>query len=124
MNSLKILFFKRIASSRTLAQSDNVNIKKTNEKDYYNDLPGKLPPDLLCENEQLPQKLIQLNLKLRKPRDRLSSNLIDLNSPPADQAVKMDIPSVSTNGTNGTNNTAPVRDVFDIRKWQFFYILL
>lgn len=96
-----------------------MNIKKTNDKDYYNDLPGKLPPDLLCENEQLPQKLIQLNLKLRKPRDRLSSNLIDLNSPPADQAVKMDIPSVGSNGTNG--NSAPIRDVFDIRKWFVFF---
>lgn len=103
---------------RALAQSDNVNIKKTNDKDYYNDLPGKLPPDLLCENEQLPQKIIQMNLKLRKPRDRLSSNLIDLNSPPADQAVKMDIPSVGSNGTNG--NSAPIRDVFDIRKLLVF----
>lgn len=99
---------------RTLAQSDNVNIKKTNDKDYYNDLPGKLPPDLLVENEQLPQKLVQLNLKLRKPRDRLSSNLIDLNSPPADQAAKMVVPCGNSNGTNGTSG--PIRDVFDIRK--------
>lgn len=22
------------------------------DKDYYNDLPGKVPPDLLCDNEQ------------------------------------------------------------------------
>ncbi|XP_023300566.2 SHC-transforming protein 2 [Lucilia cuprina] len=70
---------------------DNVNATvKDNDKDYYNDLPNKLPPDLINDNElqheheqQQQQKVAQLNLK--KPRDRLSSNLIDLNSPPPDQ---------------------------------------
>lgn len=73
---------------------DNINataMLKENDKEYYNDLPNKLPPDLMNDNDlhqdqqqQLQQqKVAQLNLK--KPRDRLSSNLIDLNSPPPDQ---------------------------------------
>lgn len=71
------------------------------------------------QHDSQQQKLGQLNLK--KPRDRLSSNLIDLNSPPPDQ---------TSNKTN-LNAFDPLRDnmtiaqqqqlqqppdVFDIRK--------
>lgn len=69
---------------------------KENDKEYYNDLPNKLPPDLLGVNNALHEqqqhhfsnqiKVAQLNLK--KGRDhRLSNNLIDLNSPPPDQTT-------------------------------------
>lgn len=122
----------------------NLNTPAENSKDYYNDLPDKLPPDLLSENDlppelqkqlllqhqqqqlqqqqqqtQLPQhKVGQLNLK--KPRDRLSSNLIDLNSPPPDQTTtKMNLsnfdPMADTEGACALPQ-APVRDVFDMRE--------
>lgn len=84
---------------------------KENDKDYYNDLPNKLPPDLLCEND-LPHKVTQLNLK--KCRNRLSSNLIDLSSPPPDQNAKSNLTSIGT--LKEGKLTPAVRDVFDIRK--------
>lgn len=34
------------------------------EKDYYNDLPGKLPPELL--GSDLPQKVSQLTIQVRR----------------------------------------------------------
>lgn len=78
------------------------SLLKENDKEYYNDLPNKLPPDLLGVNGGLNEKqhqhqkhhisnqikVSQLNLK--KSRDhRLSNNLIDLNSPPPDQTTNM-----------------------------------
>uniref|UniRef100_A0A6J0RM62 SHC-transforming protein 1 n=2 Tax=Bactrocera dorsalis TaxID=27457 RepID=A0A6J0RM62_BACDO len=126
----------------------NLNTPAENIKDYYNDLPDKLPPDLLSENDlppelqkqlllqhqqqqqqqqlqqqqqqqtQLPQHQVgQLNLK--KPRDRLSSNLIDLNSPPPDQTTtKMNLsnfdPMADTEGACAQPQ-ALVRDVFDMQ---------
>ncbi|XP_036333687.1 SHC-transforming protein 1 isoform X1 [Rhagoletis pomonella] len=120
----------------------NLNTPVENSKDYYNDLPDKLPPDLLSENDlppelqkqlllqhqqqqqqqsrqsQLPQhKIGQLNLK--KPRDRLSSNLIDLNSPPPDQSsANVNLsnfdPMADTEGACALPQ-APVRDVFDMQ---------
>jgi len=80
------------ALSRLNDPSGDCNINqscKENVKEYYNDLPNKLPPELpeQQQQQQVQQPLhphaprvAQLNLK--KPRDRLSSNLIDLNSPP------------------------------------------
>lgn len=35
------------------------------EKDYYNDLPGKLPPELL-QNSELPRKVSQLTIQVRE----------------------------------------------------------
>lgn len=87
----------------------NYNIKEEYDKDYYNDLPDKLPPDLLFDND-LPQQVTQLHLK--KPRHRLSSNLIDLNSPPPDHIPKVDL-SLDANSNN--NSAVVVRDVFDIQ---------
>ncbi|XP_055839799.1 SHC-transforming protein 4 isoform X2 [Episyrphus balteatus] len=88
----------------------NYNIGNANDKDYYNDLPNKLPPDLLCENN-LPHKVTQLHIK--KPRNRLSSNLIDLNSPPPDQIAKMNLSSFET--LKEEQSSPAVRDVFDIQ---------
>lgn len=90
---------------------DDGILLKENDKEYYNDLPNKLPPDLLSANGCLqephqnqqhhhyssnPIKVAQLNLK--KGRDyRLSSNLIDLNSPPPDKTTnKMNLNAFET----------------------------
>lgn len=82
------------------------------EKDYYNDLPGKLPPELL-QNNDLPRKASQLTIQ--KPRERLSSNLIDLNSPPADRDYVND----KTFDQHRYTATPPAitRDVFDMREF-------
>ncbi|XP_034103553.1 SHC-transforming protein 2 [Drosophila albomicans] len=103
---------------------------KENVKEYYNDLPNKLPPDLPCEEQQQQMPLhphaprvAQLNLK--KPRDRLSSNLIDLNSPPPDQTTNKlalgnfdPLHAATTAAAAATTAAAlatasTVRDVFD-----------
>ncbi|XP_005181210.2 SHC-transforming protein 2 [Musca domestica] len=96
---------------------------KGNDKEYYNDLPNKLPPDLMNDidlqdqqqSSQSIQKVAQLNLK--KPRDRLSSNLIDLNSPPPDQTTnKINLcsfdPMKECGGMTQPQQQPP--DVFDI----------
>lgn len=46
------------------------------DQDYYNDLPGKFPPDLVVKTEKSPT--------VERRRERLSSNLIDLDTPPID----------------------------------------
>lgn len=105
------------------ATADNINQScKENVKEYYNDLPNKLPPDLPQHEDQaqLPlhphaPRVAQLNLK--KPRDRLSSNLIDLNSPPPDQTTnKLALgnfdPLQAASIAGGACSTS-VRDVFD-----------
>lgn len=82
-------------------------------------MPNKLPPDLVNESDQQQQRVAQLNLK--KPRDRLSSNLIDLNSPPPDQAsTKINLNAFDPIRDNlgivqsqHTQHQPP--DVFDIR---------
>lgn len=123
--------------------SENLNT----EKDYYNDLPGKLPPELLDPVEDIPPRsqppkklTIQvwhftfrahdLSLSLcdfhsqihlfffcrthtQKPRDRFSSNLIDLNSPPPDPNYVND---KSFDVNSNTTPPAITRDVFDMRK--------
>lgn len=114
------------------ATIDNINLScKENVKEYYNDLPNKLPPDLPCEEQQLQlqqplaqaqlplhphaPRVAQLNLK--KPRDRLSSNLIDLNSPPPDQTTNklslghFDPLQAASVATGVATNS--IRDVFD-----------
>ncbi|XP_017053222.1 SHC-transforming protein 2 [Drosophila ficusphila] len=111
------------ALSRLNDPSGDCNINqscKENVKEYYNDLPNKLPPELpdQQQQQQLPlhphaPRVAQLNLK--KPRDRLSSNLIDLNSPPPDQTTNklghFDPLHASTTAANSV--LATVRDVFD-----------
>lgn len=110
-------------------QSQNVenlnSSTRENDKEYYNDLPNKLPPDLMNdndmqENQQLSnhQKLGQLNLK--KSRDRLSSNLIDLNSPPPDQTsnkINLNVfdPLKSNMTIAQQQSLQQPPDVFDIR---------
>ncbi|EDW69605.1 SHC-transforming protein 1 [Drosophila virilis] len=107
------------------AAADNLNQScKENVKEYYNDLPNKLPPDLPCEEQ--PQPLAQLpfnphaprvaQLNLKKPRDRLSSNLIDLNSPPPDQTTnKLALGNFDPLQAASVAGPAPssIRDVFD-----------
>ncbi|XP_037947316.1 SHC-transforming protein 3-like, partial [Teleopsis dalmanni] len=119
-------------SRKTHQPPENYNTGKENDKDYYNDLPNKLPPDLLTEDDLTKQqmqvqqqqqkqqfKVGQLNLK--KPRDRLSSNLIDLNSPPPDQtSSKVNLNSfdpMKSNSNTPNAVQAPVRDVFDIQPY-------
>lgn len=81
------------------------------EKDYYNDLPGKLPPELL-QNSDLPRKTSHLTIE--KPRERLSSNLIDLSSPPPNPDYVND---KSFDENSNTTPPAITRDVFDMRKF-------
>lgn len=90
--------------------SDNLGT----EKDYYNDLPGKLPPEML-QNHDLPKKMQPLNLQ--KTCDRLSSNLIDLNSPPPAPDY------VNDKAFDKNSNTTPPIDVFDISMLFLVYIL-
>lgn len=87
--------------------SENLNT----EKDYYNDLPGKLPPELL-QNSDLPRKTTHLTIQ--KPRERLSSNLIDLSSPPPNPDYVND---KSFDENSNTTPPAITRDVFDMRKF-------
>lgn len=91
----------------TFRETANLNT----EKDYYNDLPGKLPPELL-QNSELPKKVSQLTIQ--KPRERLSSNLIDLSSPPPDPDYVND---KSFDENSNTTPPAITRDVFDMRKY-------
>lgn len=123
-----------ISTSSRVSFSFRDNENLNTEKDYYNDLPGKLPPELL-QNNELPTKVSQLTIQvwqrlyllivgqviylicslihLQKPRERLNSNLIDLNSPPPDHDYVND----KTFDVDG-NMTPPAitRDVFDMRK--------
>lgn len=73
----------------------------------------------LMQQQQSTHKVAQLNLK--KPRDRLSSNLIDLNSPPPDQTTnKISLCAfdpMKDNGTTGVQQQQQPPDVFDIRKY-------
>lgn len=105
------------AINKTYPCVDNYNIEKDYEKDYYNDLPDKLPPDLLCENNLSIKLLTKLNIK--KPRERLSSNLIDLNSPPADSNIKQhcNINLDANSNTASTVNSGSTRDVFDMQSF-------
>ncbi|XP_033157869.1 SHC-transforming protein 2 [Drosophila mauritiana] len=111
------------ALSRLNDPSADCNINqscKENVKEYYNDLPNKLPPEVPEPQQQQVQqplhphapRVAQLNLK--KPRDRLSSNLIDLNSPPPDQTTNKLGHFDPLQVTTAANSVLPsVRDVFD-----------
>ncbi|EDX09845.1 SHC-transforming protein 4 [Drosophila simulans] len=111
------------ALSRLNDPSADCNINqscKENVKEYYNDLPNKLPPEVPEPQQQQVQqplhphapRVAQLNLK--KPRDRLSSNLIDLNSPPPDQTTNKLGHFDPLQATTAANSVLPsVRDVFD-----------
>lgn len=48
---------------------------KANDQEYYNDMPGKLPP------EPIYTKAATKSPKAEKRRERISSNLIDLDTP-------------------------------------------
>ncbi|KAH8242406.1 hypothetical protein KR032_005585 [Drosophila birchii] len=127
--ALRFNALSRLNDPAAAAGDCNINQScKENVKEYYNDLPNKLPPELPEQQQQQQQQLplhphaprvAQLNLK--KPRDRLSSNLIDLNSPPPDQTTNklalghFDPLQQAPNPPNSTAATAAisVRDVFD-----------
>lgn len=64
------------------------NVGKGNEKDYYNDLPNKSPPEFVCE-ENLQHQVVHSNNKTH--HNGFGTNLIDLNSPPADHLVKTNL---------------------------------
>lgn len=90
--------------------------RMTSDKDYYNDLPGKVPPELFCDSN-LPSALTRLNIQ--NHRERLSSNLIDLNSPPAEHNYvneKYTESNCNNNSSSGGGGGASstVRDLFDI----------
>lgn len=88
------------------------------DTDYYNDLPGKMAPEFsdVCKQSNL------------SPRDRLPSNLIDLNSAVEHDYVNDDrhnssdnnLSHISTQHCNSNHNSGAIggniRDVFDMRK--------
>lgn len=51
------------------------NPPKQCDQEYYNDLPGKVPPDVITNTK------ISKSPKVEKRRERISSNLIDLDTP-------------------------------------------
>lgn len=105
-----MLRFNALNKQNSPMPRKNVNIGKENDKDYYNDLPNKFPPDFMGDNS--PQKVAHLNIN--KSHNRLSSNLIDLCSPPLDQNVKMNV----ANFASLKEGSSPsVRDVFDIQPY-------
>lgn len=83
------------------------------EKDYYNDLPGKLPPEMMMIDpaDGIRTQPDSRRISVQKPRERLSSNLIDLSSPPLE-------PNYVNDKTFDVNDNTPppiVRDVFDMQ---------
>lgn len=132
-------------------ETENLNT----DKEYYNDLPDKLPPEMLemgngsggaaggSAAKGSASSSISIAAHKKKTRDRLSSNLIDLNSPPHDHDYVNDQQldaalaasasgggnSAGHSGSNGgastsgsstaapTATTASPRDVFDMRKY-------
>ncbi|XP_055320275.1 SHC-transforming protein 1 [Sitodiplosis mosellana] len=103
-------FFNKSNAEFASRDTENLNI----EKDYYNDLPGKLPPELLDPVEDISSQHAQSlrKLTIQKPRERLSSNLIDLNSPPPDPNYVND---KSFDVNSNTTPPAITRDVFDMQ---------
>ncbi|XP_034482202.1 SHC-transforming protein 2 [Drosophila innubila] len=117
---LRFNALNKLNEQPTTADSINQSCKE-NVKEYYNDLPNKLPPELPGgEHPQHPlqpiaPRLAQLNLK--KPRDRLSSNLIDLNSPPPEQTTNKlslgNFDPLQAAATAALPAAQTIRDVFD-----------
>lgn len=92
----------------------NSKVNHASEQDYYNDLPGKLPPELhesaQSKSHQAPFDTSN-HLSVQQSRERLGSNLIDLNSPPPGPEY------VNDNIFDENYNTSPTpiaRDVFDM----------
>lgn len=104
-NDILLINWRRVEFS--FRDTKNLNM----EKDYYNDLPGKLPPELL-QNSDMSRKTTS-HLMIQKPRERLSSNLIDLSSPPPNPDYVND---KSFDENSNTTPPAITRDVFDMRK--------
>jgi len=75
------------------------------DQEYYNDLPDKTPPDLNFLEETSSRK----PLTIKKPRERISSNLIDLNSPTTEHEYVND----RSKDENSNQATGFVHDVFD-----------
>lgn len=139
-------------------ETENLNT----DKEYYNDLPDKLPPEMMEADNGVcggggaaggaaaakgsASGSISIAAHKKKTRDRLSSNLIDLNSPPHDHDYVNDqqldaalaasvsasgngvvlaasnggpstIGSSATAATTTTATAASPRDVFDMRKY-------
>ncbi|XP_059610712.1 SHC-transforming protein 1 isoform X1 [Phlebotomus argentipes] len=82
------------------------------DKDYYNDLPGKVPPDLLFDGD-LAQSLSHLNVK-QTSHDRMSTNLIDLNSPTLEHDYVNE--NRQAGASEATASTSfQTRDLFDMQ---------
>jgi SHC-transforming protein 1 len=87
--------------------------KPKTDQEYYNDLPGKIPPDLV-------NLKIEKSPKSDKKRERLSSNLIDLESPPIDhnyvnEKPVFDLESDFKVGSSKTFSDLP--DTLSNEKW-------
>lgn len=60
--------------TENLKRKEQIPPKKC-DQEYYNDLPGKIPPDVITSTKS------SKSPKMEKRRERISSNLIDLNTP-------------------------------------------
>uniref|UniRef100_A0A2M4BNW5 Putative adaptor protein shc n=2 Tax=albitarsis series TaxID=58233 RepID=A0A2M4BNW5_9DIPT len=113
-------FFKQPETQhkfRELARSD---------KEYYNDLPDKMPPDLLTENDHhSSSQSHSSSAHSVRTRERIPSNLIDLNTPLPSHDYVNDKHSSSNTAASTMNNNSHsnksissssiVKDVFDMQ---------
>ncbi|EDS27264.1 shc transforming protein [Culex quinquefasciatus] len=83
------------------------------DKEYYNDLPDKMPPDLLTENDHSSQSHSSSSVRTR---DRISSNLIDLNTPlPNHDYVNDKHSNTNSHSNKSISSSSIVKDVFDMQ---------
>lgn len=83
------------------------------DKDYYNDLPGKVPPDV--GPPPVPPLPVTVPPRTTLPTlpNVSSPNLIDLNSPT--QLTQPPLPEMRAN--DYVNDIVGTRDVFDMREF-------
>lgn len=83
------------------------------DKEYYNDLPDKMPPDLLTENDHSSQSHSSSSVRTR---ERISSNLIDLNTPlPNHDYVNDKHSNTNSHSNKSISSSSIVKDVFDMQ---------
>lgn len=101
------------------------NVSTNNvDRDYYNDLPGKVPPEMgpppvppLPNQQKHDTQLLQ--------QHNTNHNLIDLHSPvqtvpphnPTASSLLQEHNYVNDNAIDTSSSTQPVKDIFDMRKY-------
>ncbi|XP_040162101.1 SHC-transforming protein 1 [Anopheles arabiensis] len=88
------------------------------DKVYYNDLPDKMPPDLLTENDHHSSSQSHSSSSAKQTRERIPSNLIDLNTPLPCHDYVNDKHANATNNSHSNKSISSstiVKDVFDMQ---------